>query len=169
MIGFRNRTAAAAGVASRRKLRQFISAGDEATSGVAAIEFAVTASCLVLLMICVVDLGMGFYRKMQVQSAAQNGANYVMLHGFDATSIASAVTTATSFADLSASPAPVQYCGCPSNTGIASGICSSVCADGSTPITYVLVSAQGTYNTVLSYPLIPSSIVLTAQARVRVP
>src|SRR5207248_8021169 len=66
----------------------------------AAIEFAVVAPLLIVLMIASVDLGMGFYRKMQVQSAAQAGAVYAMLHGFSSSSVTSAVTSATTLSGL---------------------------------------------------------------------
>jgi Flp pilus assembly protein TadG len=139
----------------------------EGVEGVAAIEFAILATILILLMICTVDIGMGFYRKMQIQNAAQVGAQYAMLHGFSAGSISAAVTGATSFSGISASPDPTQYCGCPGNTGIGTTTCGSTCADGTTAATYVSVSAQGTYDTLLSYPLIPRSFTLTAQSTVR--
>jgi Flp pilus assembly protein TadG len=139
----------------------------DGVQGVAAIEFAMLASILALLMICVVDVGMGFYRKMQVQNAAQVGAQYAMLHDFSIGSISAAVTAATSYPDISAAPAPTQYCGCPSNTGIGTVTCGSTCADGTTAATYVSVSAQGTYYTLLSYPLLPNSFTLTAKSTVR--
>jgi Flp pilus assembly protein TadG len=151
-----------------RSFHRLITDRDDGTRGVAAIEFAVVASVLVLLMICVVDIGMGFYRKMQLQNAAQVGAQYAMRHGFSASSITTAVIAASTFPDISVSPAPSQYCGCPSSTSIATADCSSTCADGSTPATYVSVSAQGTYNTILTYPMIPKSFAFTAQSTVRV-
>jgi len=140
----------------------------DGVQGVAAIEFAILAVVLLVLMICVSDIGMGFYRKMQVQNAAQVGAQYAMLHGFSSSSIRAAVTAATSYPDISASPDPNQYCGCPSNSGIGTTTCGSTCADGTTAATYVSVSAQGTYNTLITYPLIPRSFTLTAQSTVRI-
>ncbi|TMJ54449.1 MAG: pilus assembly protein, partial [Alphaproteobacteria bacterium] len=50
--------------------------------GVAAIEFAIVAPMLVLAMVCTADLGLGIYRKMQVQNAAQAGAEYAIVHGY---------------------------------------------------------------------------------------
>lgn len=135
--------------------------------GAAAIEFGVIAPLLVLMAISAVDLGMGVYRKMQVQNAAQAGLEYAIAHGFNATSIASAVTSATTFSGISASPTPTQFCGCASSTGISSISCSSTCSGGATPGTYVQVSAQGSYTTLLSYPGIDKSFNFTAQSTVR--
>ena len=155
-------------ITRRNTLRQFIAGRDTGIAGLAAIEFAILAPVLILMMICVVDLGMGIYRKMQVQNAAQAGAEYAMVHGYSASSVLSAVTNATSFSGIVASPLPNQFCGCPSNTGVTTISCGSTCTGGSTPGTYVTVSTQGTYNTLFDYPILPKSYNFTAQATVRI-
>jgi Flp pilus assembly protein TadG len=134
--------------------------------GVTAVEFAIVAPGLLLLMICTIDLGMGLYRKMQVESSAQAGAQYAIAHGFSA-SIANVVVNATTFPGIAASPAPNQFCGCASSTGVTSASCSSTCAGGGVAGTYVTVSAQGTYTTLLPYPMLPSSFTLASQSTVR--
>ena len=139
----------------------------DAIGGIAAIEFAIMTPLLIVLMICVVDAGMGFYRKMQVQNAAQAGAQYAVIKDFTPAAISNAVLAATSFSAINASPQPTQYCGCPEATGVTTATCNSTCGDGSRAGTYVTVSAQGTYNTILDYPLIPSSFAFAAQSTVR--
>ena len=136
--------------------------------GVAAIEFAVMAPALVMMTICTVDLGMGIYRNMQVQNAAQAGAQYAMMHVFDPNQIASVVSSATGLSGISASPAPVQYCGCATGAGVSNIGCGSTCPAGAIYGNYVQVSTQGTYTTLLPYPMIASSFTLTAQSNVRV-
>lgn len=136
--------------------------------GVAATELAIVAPMLVLLMVCTADVGIGIYRKMQVQNGAQAGAQYAALYGFNANSITSAVLSATNSSAIKASPAPSQFCGCPSATGIKSATCGSTCSGGSTPGTYVAVSAQSTYMTLLPYPLIPNSFTFSAQSTVKI-
>jgi Flp pilus assembly protein TadG len=154
-----------------RSLRRFMRGRGDGIRGVAAIEFAVIASCLILMMIGTTDLGMGFYRKMQVQNAAQAGAQYAMLHGFDADSISVAITSATTFSDITSSPAPTQFYGCPSSTGVATANYNQTCPDGSISGKYVTAQAHGTYDTILRYPplLIPNSFSFTAASTVRVP
>jgi Flp pilus assembly protein TadG len=49
--------------------------------GVAAVEFALLMPILALFFVFVVDLGLGFYRTMQVQNAAAMGAQYAAVHG----------------------------------------------------------------------------------------
>jgi Flp pilus assembly protein TadG len=141
---------------------------DNCTAGVAAVEFALIAPLLALSIICTVDLGLGIYRKMQVQNAAQAGAEYAVTHGFTASGITTATMSATSYSSIQASPAPAQFCGCASATGVASATCGSTCTGGAAAGTYVTVSAQSTYTTLLPYPMLPSSYALTAQSTVRI-
>jgi Flp pilus assembly protein TadG len=136
-------------------------------AGNAAVEFALIVPLLVLLAIGCFDFSMGIYRKMQVDDAAQVGAQYAVVHGYDSAKISNVVVNATSFAGISASPAPTQFCGCPSAAGLTVVACNSICSNGLTSGAYVTVSSSGTYNTILSYPMIPSSFTLTGQGTVR--
>jgi Flp pilus assembly protein TadG len=154
-------------LASRRSLRQLIWSTDRGTNGTMAVEFAIIAPALVLMMACTVDLGMGIYRKMQVENAAQAGAEYAIEHGYTG-SIANVVSNATTFSGIIASPGPSEFCGCPSSTGITSAACNSTCPSGVAAGTYVTVSAQGTYNTILPYPVIPHTFTFAAQSTVRI-
>ncbi len=156
-----------AGGRLRRALASFAT-GDGATCGTAAIEFAMIGSVLVTLLLAGVDLGMAFYSDMQVQTSAQSGAEYAVLHGFNSGSITSAVTNATSASGISASPAPSQFCGCVSGTAINATTCGSVCADGMTAGTYVTVTATRSYTTLIPYPSLPASFTQAATSTVRI-
>jgi Flp pilus assembly protein TadG len=149
-------------------LRGFFARARKANEGIAAVQFGILVPILMLIGICTLDLGTGIYRKMQVQNAAQAGAAYAVAHGFSASSITAAVTNATTFSGISAAPSPVEFCGCPTNSGVTEATCNSTCPDSSLAGTYVTVSSQGTYNTILTYPLIPSSFPFAAQAAVRI-
>jgi Flp pilus assembly protein TadG len=151
----------------REAFGQFVSKSEKAVAGLAAIEFAIIAPVLVLALICTADLGLGIYHKMQVENAAQAGAEYAVVHGFTASAITAAVTQATSFSGISASPAPIQFCGCASTAGVTSANCSSTCTGGVAAGTYVTVSAQGTYTTILHYPTMPTSFTFASQSTVR--
>lgn len=152
---------------ARGRLRRFFApvAGD--TSGAAAIEFGVVVPMLALMVTAVIDIGFGVHYKLQVEDAAQAGAAWAIRNGFDANAISSAVTGATGSSMISASPAPVQFCGCATGSSISSATCGTPCPGGAQAGTYVNVSAQMTYNTILSYPVLPSSYNLTAQSTAR--
>jgi len=138
------------------------------TKAVAAIEFAILGGVLCVLLIVATDLGFGFYSDMQVQTSAQSGAEYAVVHGFDATAVSNAVTSATSSSGITASPAPSTFCGCPSTQGVTTVSCNSTCSDGTNAGTYVTVTATKTYTTLIPYPSLPASYTLTATSTVRI-
>jgi len=139
-----------------------------ADRGNAAIEFALATPILLGMLVPVADLGIAFSQQIQVQQAAQAGAQYALLHGWNSTAISNAVTAATNLSGVSAAPAPSQSCGCPTGTTIAAATCSSTCSNGETAGTYVFVNAQSPYSAVLPYSVLPSGTTLTAQTIVRV-
>ena len=91
--------------------------------GASAIEFAVILPPLILMAIAIVDLGQGINRNMEVQNAAQMGAQYAVTNGNDTTAITTVVTESTYFDGIQASPAPYQFCGCASGTSVAEISC----------------------------------------------
>jgi Flp pilus assembly protein TadG len=152
---------------ARSMLRRFLSRAASDTSGVAAIEFAIIVPLLVMMVVATAEIGMGFYRKMQVEDAVQAGAEWAIRNGFDANAMSSAVTSATSAPAISASPAPVQFCGCASGSSIMTVSCGTICSGGVQAGTYTTVSAQMTYNTILPYRFVPSAYNFSSQSTVR--
>lgn len=142
------------------------------TCGGAALEFALALPILVGVLIPTIDLGMGFYAQMRVQTAAQAGAEYAIVYGWkngaNVSAIENAVTSATTLASVVASPAPAQACGCASGTSISPISCGSTCPDGAASGSYVTVNAQSPYAPLIPYPIIGSSITLIAQATARI-
>lgn len=137
--------------------------------GVSSVEFALAVPLLVTILSLLVDFGIGFYQKMQVEDAAQAGAQYALLHGWNSDSIENAVTSATTLAGISASPAPTQACGCPSGSAITTvADCTTACSNGLSPGTYVTVNAQATYTPLISYAVLGSTVTLTAQSVARI-
>ncbi|MGC2415443.1 MAG: TadE family protein [Stellaceae bacterium] len=158
-----------------------------APRGGAIVEFALVAPFLVLLAIGLFDLGLGLWQKLQVQAAAEAGAQYAAQHPdpWDAAkiaAIAAAVTSATGASGsalcpppsgkISACPAPSQVCGCTNNntfTPVGSptgGSCGSItCTPSGTAGLYASVSAQMPYSALLPWPWVnPPPAALTAQA-----
>jgi Flp pilus assembly protein TadG len=136
-------------------------------SGASAVEFAFILPIIGYLFIGVVEFGVGTYRKMEVQDAAQVGAQYAVIHGFDSAAIAQAVVNASIFPGVAASPVPASYCGCASNAGVVQAACGSTCSDGTAAGTYVSVNASGQYSAIFRYPGLSNSFALTGKATVR--
>ena len=136
--------------------------------GAAAVEFALVAPLLVGFLAPIADIGMQTYASMQVEIAAQAGARYAILKGFDSTAIQSAVTNATAFTTITASPAPSSSCGCPSGNTIATATCGDTCANGQTAGNYVTVNAQMSFQPMFPIPVIGQASTLSSQAVVRV-
>lgn len=145
----------------RPPLRQLIAADD----GMSLIEFAFVVPILSILIIGILDFGMGLWHQMQVGNAARAGAQYVTLHGWDSTKITNAVQNATSLSGVSATPAPAQVCGCASSSsGVTTATCGSTCSDGTLAAHYVNVGAQASYSTILPWPGITNPMTLSATA-----
>jgi Flp pilus assembly protein TadG len=166
----------------RRLFQNLFRRGSE--SGTAAIEFGLFIPVLLILLTGTVELGFLMYEAMQVNNAVEAGMLYAGANGWDAPSgsnIATAVVTAgvlpTGLNTLTATPAPTQFCGCPTATGITnlgaptSGSCGSflACADGTTPGTYVQVNAALTHTVIIPTPTswgIPATLTATAVIRI---
>lgn len=136
------------------------------SSGAAAIEFGVVVPVLTLMVIAVADIGIGVYRKMQVEDAAQAGVEWAIRNGFDSNGISNAVTSATN-ASVIASPAPQQFCGCAAGSTVSPVACGTPCPGGALAGTYATVGAQLTYTTMLNYGVVPSTYTFSAQSTAR--
>jgi Flp pilus assembly protein TadG len=135
-------------------------------SGVGAIEFAVIAPLLILMLVGMSDLGLGIYANMQVDGAAQYGAQYALVNGYDPSAITSAVKTSTDLSPLTVTPS--QFPGCAGSNGVMlQAMSGGVCGDGSNSGTFVRVSVTHSYTTLIPYPGMPSSFTLSSQSTVR--
>ncbi len=153
--------------------------------GVAMIEFAVVMPILVLLLLPMVDLGMGFYSKTQAMTAAQAGAQYAFVHGWSGTNgnsqtaILAAVSSATALSGIQALPAPVLACGCADGTTITysspggsftQNSCATLatCANSQKPGAYVTVSTQVDYTPLFGFWILGATSTLSASSTVRI-
>ncbi|MGY3440650.1 Flp pilus assembly protein TadG [Bradyrhizobium sp. USDA 4473] len=150
-----------------RPLLRRLRAGVRDRRGVAAIEFGVMIPLLTLMVVSVTDIGLALFRKMQVENAAQAGAQYAIVRGFDTTGVSNAVIAATNSTAIMASPQPLQFCGCPTSAGISTVSCGAVCPSGAQAGTYAMVSAQGTYYTLINYQIVATSYTYNAQSTAR--
>jgi hypothetical protein len=131
--------------------------------GVAALEFAIIAPVMVILIVSTVELGFAIRDQLRVQAASAAGAFYAMNKGFDAGGISAAVLNGAAGTGLTASPAPALFCGCPQTTGIGAATCGAICADGIAARQYAQVSASIPRTTILGSSLgLPAT--MTAQS-----
>jgi Flp pilus assembly protein TadG len=137
------------------------------SQGTAAIEFALMIPVLLTLMMGVADLGFAMYTGMQVYSAAEAGALYAAKNGWDSAGISSAVTGATGTEGITASPAPTQFCGCPTASGVITWSCTTNCASGGAAGQYARINASLAYSTILPYAALGLPSTFTAKSVVR--
>jgi Flp pilus assembly protein TadG len=148
-------------------LRRLFARAASNTGGAVAVEFGFMVPVLALMAVSVIDIGLGVYRKMQVEDAAQAGVQYAIVHGFDAYAISNAVTSATNSAAVTASPSPATFCGCATDSGISTASCGTTCPGGALAATYATVSAQASYSTILNYQVVPYTYTFSRQSTAR--
>ena len=139
--------------------------------GTAAVEFALISPLLLILLTGIVEIGMAGYQAMQVQAAVEAGALYAANNGAsNLAAIGQAVVNATGTSGLTATPAPVAFCGCPGASGVVSqnADCTTPCTDGKAPGQYVRVSAAVPHQTIMPFLTLPLPASLTAQSTIRV-
>jgi len=134
--------------------------------GSAAVEFALLAPMLVLLAGGAIDLSRLVLQRMQLDAAAQAGADYARTHGWDAAGIQAAAAGATGLAGVSAA-APQLVTACVSGAALAP-VASGPCPAGGQPGRFVSVQAQKAFSGLMpgSGAMLPRTI--TAKAVVRI-
>jgi len=156
-----------------RSIRALV-VGAEGTSGAVLVQLAILTPLLVTFAVYTIDFGLLAFNKMEVQNAAQAGAQYAIGQvSYDASAISTAVTNATRFTTIT--PSSSEFCGCPTSTGV--NYCAATC--GSTTCTACSTTVQGHYVTVTATPttaytpLAPFGVMsgtynLTAKSTVRI-
>jgi len=139
---------------------------------VAAVEFAIIAPALLLMLGGLVDTGMLEWSRMQLASAVSTGVRYAMLAGPTVTSAAvtTAVTGATTLTPITPTvTGPVCYCSLHSgtNTTLLPLPCTGTCTSGSSFGKYVVVTVSYTYPPILPLLSTIASTSRSASATVR--
>lgn len=135
--------------------------------GQSVAELAVLTPVLIVLLLVAADVGRVFYYGIAVYNAARAGAQYgsqsVITAADSAGMQAAAKTDASNVSGLSVT---ASQCTCESSTTVTA--CpSSYCTD-SQSATYVLVTTQMTFHTVVPYPGLPSSLPVSSEAIMQV-
>lgn len=125
-----------------------------------AVEFALVAPILVLLILAIADLGLATLELSNIRAAARAGLQAV-LSDANATDRAS---TIAAMAAPSADVAVTTSCGCADGTAI---VCGDTCAAGAVRRT-VTVTVTRDLPLLVPWPGMPDPLPLTGQAEARV-
>ncbi len=139
-------------------------------AGQVAVEIAIVAPLLALVLVVCADFGRIFYATVEVDNAARAAAQYASQSTTTAgntTNIQQAAANGSP--GLSGLTVSSSQCTCGTPVGTQTSCSGSAyCADSTTGTNYVTVTATATYKTLLKYPGIPSSTVLTGTATMQV-
>ena len=101
------------------KMRQAIRRLMVGDDGAALVEFTIFAPLLVIASIYTMDFGNIFYNKMEVQNAAQAGADWAITNrSYLLTSVETAAQNGTKLPASQFTVFSNEFCGCPSTTGV---------------------------------------------------
>jgi hypothetical protein len=136
--------------AIRQAIRRF-RLGDD---GIAIVEFTIFAPMLIIMSIYIMDFGLYFFNRLEMQNAAQAGAQWAIATGlYNASDIQVAAKNAVPahFLPIQIKVTPNEFCGCPSSTGVAlydPTHPSGICPGGATCVVGKNTEAAGNYVTV---------------------
>ncbi|THD80542.1 MAG: pilus assembly protein [Phenylobacterium sp.] len=139
----------------------------KAEDGAAAVEFAFVLPMFMLLMAGLLDGARLINASLQVRAAAQAGATYAQLNGWNPTGIAAAITAATPLqANASLPAAPFQ--GCIKNLQIVAPNGGGNCTSSQPVGSFVTVGANGAFKPLMPWPQVVWPTSVTANATVRI-
>lgn len=93
-------------------------------SGIAAVEFALIAPIMMVLLLGLLDYGIAAYHSMELESAARSGAQYAMLDSSDTTLIVTTVTNSTLLDTTKLTVSVTEFCECSDGSSV---VCGSTC------------------------------------------
>ena len=137
--------------------------------GAIAVEFALLAPVLVILLMGVADYVLGFSALIQLRNAVAAGASYCVQNGAGACTASQVAAQAAGASGLAIAAGQVGVSlayGCATSGGVTTQPAATPnCATGYAPGQYVSVQATYTYVTTLGQVSIP----LSAQTMMRLP
>jgi len=167
-----------------RLVRQFPLRTDD--GGATVIEFACVAGVLALMVLGIIDFGRAFWFRMEVQNAAQAGADWAQYNAFDCgaspspcangvpTKLQNAVIYAT---DLSLTGTNIAVtassgnatCGCPTGNGVTMGqTCGDTCTSGTNAYGnasgYATVTVTYNFSPLFPWPALSNPMTLSGSA-----
>jgi Flp pilus assembly protein TadG len=119
---------------------------------VAAVEFAICAPLIAIILAAAVDYGFREWSRSCLANAVAEGAYYAFRSGtgVSLTNLQTIITKASPLNGVTVSPLNAPFCSCPSGAATPATLpanptsCSTPCSDGSTPGSYLQISASYT-------------------------
>jgi Flp pilus assembly protein TadG len=159
--------------AFRQRLARFLGRTARDRQGVAAVEFALIAPVLLVMLAGVIDFSLYIGTRIELEQALRAGAQYALKDFTDSTTISAAVTGATNLSSVTVSydPATDSYCECPDGTSNAcpGNASYSACSTGERPGLFVTLVGSATYDPMFTdLPGLSSNMTVTQQVTMRV-
>ena len=132
--------------------------------GNAAVELALAAPVLLLMVVGLVDFGRNLYGAASLENAARTGVQYAQLYPGDGAGIVATVRGAGGVAE-DATVNWQAYCVCPDGT--PSG-CSATCSSEAKPLWLISVTVSQPFRTVIPYTELGLPTTINGNAVIRV-
>lgn len=135
-------------------------------SGVGAIEMALMAPVVALVLIGALDFGRMTMERSAVGAAARAGALFAAINDRSRPdSVADAALAGAGNARHRRAVEFRYFCACPSSAELA---CDATCAEGVPPVRFSEVTVSANVSTLLPYPGIDSPLTISRTVRVQV-
>lgn len=131
-----------------------------AAGGAAAVEFALLAPVLVVVLSGIVGYGLAMFDKIDLVSATRAGAQLALIDSSDTSAIENAVVGATGLGITAADVSTTEYCECLDGSTIT---CGATCGDGSDNRHFMTITATFDHTLLL----IGNTVTLTGETTVR--
>lgn len=135
-----------------------------ACDGSFAVELALLAPVLILLVGGMLDYGAMTYQSMALQSAARSAAEYLRTHPSDVAGANAVAAEASSLQPQGLVVNAGSACECPGGAAVA---CANFCAGGALPNLYLAVTVTQDFAPLLPYPWVAGPVVLRGAATLR--
>ena len=139
----------------------------KAEDGAAAVEFAFVLPMFMLLMAGLLDGARLINASLQVRAAAQAGATYAQLNGWNPTGISAAITAATPVKASPTLPA-TPFLGCIKGLQIVAPNGGGNCTSGQPVGNFVTVGASTPFKPLMPWPQVVWPTKVSANATVRI-
>jgi hypothetical protein len=95
--------------------------------GVAAIEFAMVTTVLLIILMGLLDYGIAVINKMELESSTRSGAQYALLDSSSTAVIVSTVENSLTLPEADTSVTVTEFCECSDGIAIS---CDDTCGTG---------------------------------------